>query len=370
MRGSKNYNIGVFWLVFASSVLILYGLTVLYSASQPFGQNQNLFGKQVTWLFLSILGFLFFYFINLDKLETICGIICGITIVALVLVLIPKIGTFVNGTRRWISFGPIRIQPSEPAKIGFVLFFAYYLTNYVKNVDSLIKGFIAPSAVVGCFSFLVILEPDFGTAFLFGSVGMFMLFMRGAKFKFIIPTVTLALIAFATAVYLNPIRLRRITSFLDVEANRLTGSYQLWQSLIGFGSGGLTGLGLGNGRQQHFFLPEAHTDFIFAILAEELGLIHVLIVISLFAIISYNALKIIKTTQTQFTFFLAIGATSFLIFQAFLNMAVVMGLMPTKGLALPFLSYGGSNLLTSCCLIGLLSNIAKYPQRNLIKKII
>lgn len=360
-----NVSLGknVFGVLVSSALLTCYGLSVLFSASQPFGPHVHLFSKQLVWLCVALLSFLLMAFIRLEKLGNYAWPLCGITLFVLLLVLVPSIGVFVNGTRRWLAVGPIRLQPSEPAKIGFVLFFSHYLSTYVRDLSRLWQGFFLPMGFVGLFSLLVLVEPDFGTAFLFGSVGLFLLFLRGAHLRFFLPAFLAAGSLFALAIYLNPIRLRRITSFLDVEANRLTGAYQLWQSLIGFGSGGLWGVGLGNGRQQHFFLPEAHTDFIFSILAEELGLFHVLVVLFLFAVIAYNGLKIIQRAPSGYLFFVGVGALSFLLFQAFLNMGVVTGLLPTKGLSLPFLSYGGSNLVTSCCFIGLLVNIARsYTQ--------
>ncbi|MDR0647159.1 MAG: putative lipid II flippase FtsW [Puniceicoccales bacterium] len=343
----------------ASICLTLYGLLILYSASQPFGPDMLLFKKQCVWLGIAFMGLLVFAFVNLEKLKTVAPILGLITLLALCIVLIPGVGLWIHGTRRWISLCGLRIQPSELAKIGFVIFFAHFLSEHVREVRYWFKGFMKPLGVIAVFACLVIVEPDFGTAFLFGWIGLVLLFLKGAQLKFIIPSCFCALLLFMLAIYLNPVRLRRITAFLDVEGNRLSGAYQLWQSLIGFSAGGLTGVGLGQGHQQYFFLPEAHTDFIFAILAEELGILHVLIVLCLFAIITFHGLKIVRSMGNPFLFFVGVGALSFLIFQAFFNMGVVTGLLPTKGLALPFLSYGGSNLLTSYCFIGILINLGR-----------
>ncbi len=348
-------------ILIATLCLTVYGLLILYSASQPFGPHMLLFKKQCIWLVFASIGLGAISFLRLEKLSHFAVYIGAISLILLVLVLIPGIGLSVNGSRRWISLGGLRVQPSEFVKIGFVIFFAHYLSQ-LHDISHWFKGFVRPLIIIFVFAFLMLLEPDFGTAFLFGWIGFLCLFLRGARLKFIIPTCVCALLLFSIAVYLNPVRLRRITAFLDAEANRLSGAYQLWQSLIGFSAGGFSGLGLGQGRQQYFFLPEAHTDFIFSVLAEELGLIHVLIVLLLFAIIAFYGLKIVKSTANPFLFFTGVGALNFLIFQSFFNMGVVTGLLPTKGLALPFLSYGGSNLLTSYCCIGILVNLSRTQE--------
>lgn len=348
-------------LICASCILTLYGLTILFSASQPLGPEIHLFRKQVLWAMVAVGCWFFLYRIQLDKLQRYSIWIAVITLILLVVVLIPKVGVFVNGTRRWISLGGMRLQPSEPAKIGFVIFFSYFLANYVQRLDHWFYGFIRPLMVLALYLLTIMLEPDFGTAFLFGTVGIFLLFLRGLRLRFIVPTAVCALLLFALIVYFNPVRLKRITAFLDLEGNRLTGAYQLWQSLIAFSTGQWSGVGLGQGRQQYFFLPEAHTDFILAVLAEELGVWHVLIVLLCFAAIAWAGLRITKMLGDPFFFFIGMGSICFLIFQVFLNVGVVTGLLPTKGIALPFLSYGGSNLCASFAFIGLLMNLGKHP---------
>ena len=222
-------------------------------------------------------------------------------------------------------------------------------------------------AIVGVFCFLLMIEPDFGTTALFGCVSALLLFIKGVRLRFIIPTCALALFLFCIAIYFNPVRLRRI---IDLENNRLAGAYQLWQSLIAFSAGGWTGVGLGQGRQQYFFLPESHTDFIGAILAEELGILHMLIILGCFCLLAYHGLKIVKQQSDPYLFFVGMGSVLFLSIQVFLNLGVIAGLLPTKGIAFPFLSYGGSNLMTNFCFIGLLINLSRsiYSPINRIKE--
>jgi cell division protein FtsW len=345
----------------ASLGLTFYGFVVLFSATQAIDHHALLFVKQWVWFGVAMLGFVCSIWIRLEKIKPYIGIVTAVTLLLLVAVI--AVGLRVNGTRRWFQLGPVRVQASEPAKIGYILTLAYWLSAGTSTCRSFRRGFVLPCGIVGLFCVLVLAEPDFGTAFLFGVVGLFLLYLNGARLSFLIPTILVGISLFLTATYFDPIRWRRITAFLDLEGNRLTGAYQLWQSLVGFCTGGLTGVGLGQGRQQHFFLPEAHTDFIFAILAEEMGLVNVLIVLFLFGVIAYNGLRIIRNTGSPFLFFVSSGALCFLIFQAFLNVGVVTGMLPTKGLALPFVSYGGSNLVANYVLVGLLINVAVANSR-------
>ena len=346
-------------LFVASAILTVYGLIILHSTTLPMSQGQSFVAKQLIWLATALCCSGVFAFINLNKLENYAYWIAGLTVFLLALVLIPGVSRCVKGAHRWIELGDLRLQPSEPAKLGFVIFFAYFLSHHVNHLKSFTKGFLRPIMVVGLFCSLLILEPDFGTTALFGCVAFILLFTKGVKLRFIIPAIFLAVLVFGTAIYFNPVRFNRITAFLDLDNNRLSGAYQLWQSLISFSQGGWLGSGLGEGRQQFFFLPEAHTDFIGAILAEELGLIHVFIVLACFITIAFSGLKITRNQCQPFLFFIGLGTVCFLSIQAVLNLCIITGLLPTKGLALPFLSYGGSNLVTSFCFIGILFNLSR-----------
>ena len=362
LRGSYHF------LVALSFILTAYGLVILFSTSQALPNGMSLFYKQCIWLAISLIAFWICSHINLIKLKSFSNWIGGLTLIALIVVLIPGLSRSVKGAHRWLELGGLRIQPSEPAKIGFIIFFSYFLTHYMDQMEDFIKGFLRPLMLVGIFCLLLIFEPDFGTTALFGTVAVILLFVRGVKLKFIIPASIFCLMLFGVAIFLNPVRMNRIIAFLDLENNRLSGAYQLWQSLIAFSSGGWLGKGLGQGRQQFFFLPEAHTDFIGAILSEELGILHILFILSCFGLICFYSFRVLKQLGDSFLFYLGLGAVSFLIIQVFINLGVITGLLPTKGIALPFLSYGGSNLLTSFCLIGIITNLSRpiYSPINLI----
>jgi cell division protein FtsW len=222
---------------------------------------------------------------------------------------------------------------------------------------------VLPLAGIGVFVLLVIVEPDFGAAFLLGAIGLLLLFLAGARLKFLLPSIGLALFAFVVLVMHNPVRLQRITSFLNPEANRQGTGYQPWQAMLAFAAGGVDGVGLGNGRQQNAFLPEAHTDYIFAIMGEEMGLIFTLLTVGLFVTIFVAGLMHVRRAPNLFQFLLVTGCVLLITLQAIINFCVVTSLMPAKGMSLPFISAGGSNLLLMGLLVGVIINSARTWER-------
>ena len=211
-------------------------------------------------------------FLNLDWLRRKSWILFGICMLGLALTLVPGIGVKVNGAQRWIGLGPLRIQPSEFAKIGLTLILASYFATRHREIKTFLHGFLVPSLIIGSCCGLIILQPDFGTCFLCGAVAATMMFQAGTSLRWLLPIAGLAIAAFSLLVYFDPVRIRRVTSFLDVEANANDSAYQLWQGMLAFGVGGVDGVGLGRGRQQMHFLPEAHTDFIFQLSERNLAL--------------------------------------------------------------------------------------------------
>ncbi|HET7537609.1 MAG TPA: putative lipid II flippase FtsW [Candidatus Didemnitutus sp.] len=346
------------------AALLAIGLAVLFSASTRAvgGANSYLY-KQLIYLAAAIGAGWLVARADIEQLRKFAWIIGGVALFGLVLVLIPHVGISVKGSRRWLNLGFTRLQVSEFAKLAMVFVVSHYLAINQNKLHDFVKGFVLPCALIGVFAGLIILEPDFGTCFLTGAVGVILLFLAGGRLKFILPSMAVALTGFAVLVALNPNRLRRITSFLDVEANRSEGSYQLWQSLLAFAAGGVDGVGLGNGRQQQSFLPEAHTDFIFAVLGEEMGLIFTLLVVGLFVAIFIAGLMHVRRAPNLFQFLLVTGCLLLICLQAIINLAVVTGMMPTKGMSLPFISAGGSNLLLMGLLIGIIINTARTWER-------
>jgi cell division protein FtsW len=337
--------------------LTILGLTILFSASASFKQGPYYYlNKQLIGVALAIGVCFVTSRLNLDYVRRYAWWVGGIFLVLLALVLVPQIGIWRGGARRWLGYGPVLLQVSEFAKLGLVFCLAHYLALNQSRIGEFKRGFLFPLLIIGAFALLVQREPDFGTAALMVTVGLVLLFLTGAKWRYIVPTVAGVVTLFSLAVMLNPNRLRRITAFLDVEGNKQGGTYQLYQALAAFASGGLDGTGLGQGRQQLNFLPEAHTDMIFAVVGEELGLWFTLGVVAVFTIIFIAGLIHLRRAPNLFQFLLVTGCLLLICLQAIVNLGVVTGMFPTKGMSLPFISAGLSNLLLMGLLLGILLN--------------
>jgi cell division protein FtsW len=285
-------------------------------------------------------------------------------LLSLVLVLVPGLGISVKGSRRWLGHGMVRLQVSEFAKIAMVFCLAHYLALNQTRIGEFKRGYVFPLAIIGGFAGLIILEPDFGTAALVLVVGVILLFLAGAKWRYILPTLGMAVAGFTVMVLHNENRLRRFMAFLDVEGNKQAGTYQLWQSLLAFAVGGTEGVGLGQGRQQLNFLPEAHTDFIFAVIGEELGLGFTLGVVGIFTLIFVAGFLHLRRAPNLFQYLLVTGTVLMICLQAIINLGVVTGRLPTKGMSLPFISAGLSNLLLMGVLIGIILNTQRTWSRT------
>ncbi len=353
------------WVVLVCAVaLSILGITILFSSTVSKGADPYFFLKrQLIWIGVSVaLGWVVSR-IDLEHARRYAWIIAGVALVALLGVLIPGIGRTVNGARRWVDLVVMRVQPSEFAKLAMVFALAHYCGINQRHMASFKRGFLIPCAGIGMFALLIIAEPDFGTTALTGVVGFIMLFLAGARLRYMVPTVLAGVGVFALAVWHDPVRFGRITAFLDVEGNRSDGAYQLWQAILAFASGGVDGVGLGNGRQQMAFLPEAHTDFIFAIVGEELGLWATLGAVAAFAILFWAGLAHMRRAPNLFGYLLVAGSILLLALQSIINLGVVTGSLPTKGMSMPFISYGGSNLLLMGLIIGLLFNTRRAWSR-------
>jgi cell division protein FtsW len=354
---SGGHFIPLFVITVALALTTL-GLVMLFSAGAVTKSGPHaLVSKQAIWLGLSIVAGGISAFVNLEWLHKRAWLLYGICALALVLVLVPGFGVKVNGAQRWLGLGPLRLQPSEFAKIGLVLILAVYLSSNQREIKSLCRGFVYPSLILGLVLGLIMLQPDFGTTFLCGAVGATMMFLAGVSLRWLLPVAGLAVSGFALLVYLDPVRIRRVTSFLDVEANANDSAYQLWQGMLAFGVGGIDGVGLGKGRQQMHFLPEAHTDFIFSVIGEELGLIFSLGIVACFLALFVLVAWRLREAPNLYLFLIGSGAILAIALQAVINVGVVTGSMPTKGMSLPFISYGGSNLMVTFVLIGLILNV-------------
>jgi cell division protein FtsW len=344
--------------------LTILGLTSLFSASAYFKEGPYYYlGKQLVGVVLAVgLGWIASR-LDLDYLRRYVWIIGGVTLMLLVAVLVPHLGVSVKGSRRWLGYGPLRLQVSEFAKLAMVFCLAHYVAINQTKTGEIKRGYLYPLAIIGIFSALVLKEPDFGTAALLLTVGLTLLFLAGAKWRFIVPTIFLAVVVFGVALTHNANRLGRFVAFLDVEGNKQGGTYQLYQSEAAFAAGGVDGVGLGNGRQQHSFLPEANNDFIAAVIGEELGLWATLGVVLLFTTMFVAGLVHLRRAPNLFQFLLATGCLLLICLQAVVNLGVVTGLFPTKGMSLPFISAGLSNLLLMGLLLGILANTQRRWSR-------
>jgi cell division protein FtsW len=337
--------------------LAILGLTILFSASASFRQGPYFYlNKQLIGIGLAAVACFITSRLDLEFARRYIWIVGGVALLLLVLVLIPGIGVSVKGSRRWLGLGPLRFQVSELGKLAMVFCLAHYLSLNQTKIGKLKEGFLYPIGIIGAFAVLIVLEPDFGTAALTLVVGLVLLFLAGARWRYILPAIGVAVAGFTVLVMNNPNRLRRFLAFLDVEGNKQGGTYQLYQSLAAFAVGGTDGAGLGQGRQQMNFLPEAHTDFIFAVVGEELGLWFTLGTVAIFVIIFVAGLIHLRRAPNLFQFLLVTGSLLLILLQAMVNLGVVTGLLPTKGMSLPFISAGLSNLLLMGVLIGIIIN--------------
>ncbi len=348
-------------------VLALIGLVMVFSASAVVAGNRfqdsiYFLKRHLAWL---AFGFLLLQLASrMDYMvwRRLALPALGLTAVLLVLVLVPSIGAMAKGARRWIRMGPISVQPAEMVKLAVVLYLACYLTKREGRLTGFVSGFLPPLAVVGLLAVLLLLEPDLGTVVVVGLVTYAMLFLGGARLSHLLSVVPVALAGVVLLVWRSPYRLQRLMTFFDPGKDPTGAGFQVNQSFLAFGSGGAFGVGLGEGQQKLFFLPEAHTDFVLALVGEELGLAGTTAIMTLFGLLVLKGFQIAGRAREPFGRHLALGITLLIGFQALINAGVATGLLPTKGLTLPLVSYGGSSLLVSLLAIGILLNISRDRQ--------
>lgn len=278
----------------------------------------------------------------------------------LILVLVPGIGKDVNGSQRWLPLGPFTLQPSEFAKLALVIYLAGYLVRQEHEVRNEWQGFIKPMAVLGSVALLLMVEPDFGATVIAVGTAFGMLFLAGVKLRHFLLVLVVSLAGMFGLIFSAPYRVARLTAYTDPWADPYGSGFQLIQSLIAFGRGEWFGVGLGNSVQKLFYLPEAHTDFVFSIWAEETGLLGALLVVALFSLLVGRVLWVARRAaraSEDFGAYVCYGVALIFSGQAFVNMGVSSGLLPTKGLTLPFVSYGGSSLIMCCCMLALVLRI-------------
>jgi len=353
------------WLMIAALCLVIVGLMMVASSSvmistKYYHQPFHFLIRQCCYLFAGFGLSLVVMRIDSRFWEKYSMLLLLTCLALLLLVLVPGIGRVVNGSRRWLSCGPIGIQVSELAKLGMIFYVAGYLVRQQDSIRESMLGFMKPIIVLGLVSVLLLREPDFGATVVITGTVMAMLFLAGVRLRYYLGLAILIVFAVATLAVSSPYRVARLTAFWDPWADQYNTGYQLTQSLIAFGRGGWMGAGLGDSVQKLFYLPEAHTDFLFAVLAEELGLFGVVLVLILYSILVVRGFMIGFTAHSQqryFAAYTAYGLIFWLGLQAAINMGVNSGLLPTKGLTLPMLSYGGASMMVNCIVIALLLRI-------------
>lgn len=352
------------WLLTAVACLVSLGIVMVFDVSyfhaeDRYGHPYAFFWKHLAAVGVGTLTLLVASRVRPDLLERWANIAFLASLVGLVLVLVPGIGVSRGGARRWICAGGFCIQPAEIAKVAVVFFLARTISRRRERMSEFFAGLLPPLLGVGLCLGLMLRQPDFGTAAILGLVCLLMLFVGGGR-PLHLAGLTLGAVGLGVVGVMNAeYRMRRLLAFLDPWGHSQDSAFQLVQSLIAFGSGGVAGLGLGQSRQKMFFLPEAHTDFIFALVGEELGLWGALVVLALFAVIALRGFRVASRHPESFASLLAFGLTLVVVLGAVVNVGVVLGLLPTKGLALPFISYGGSALLGAMLEIGLIAALSR-----------
>jgi cell division protein FtsW len=350
------------WLLLAVAALLAIGVTMVLSTSYLYSQERftdgtYFFRKQLIAIGAGLVALIACSLLPSTTYRRLAYPLLGLTFIALILVLIPGIGIARGGARRWLTLAGFAFQPGELAKLAVVIYLAHSMARKEEKIQTFSLGVLPHLIVAGMFLGALLLEPDFGTALILVMLLYSMLFVGGARVHHLLATGLMALPLLVYVTLTAEYRLRRLMTFMDPWREASSSGFQVIQSLIAFGSGELWGRGLGESRQKLFYLPEAHTDFVFSVIGEELGLLGSGLVLGLFGVIILRGLRLTERIEEPFDQYLAFGLTVLLGLQALIHMCVVMGLMPTKGLVLPFISYGGSamviNLMEAGILLGL-----------------
>lgn len=353
------------WILLGAILALLtIGMVMVYSSSAVKGYIQyddpyHFLKMEVIWVTLGLVAMFFSMTLDLQFLRRFAKPALILAIVLLIMVKIPGVGRRVNGADRWIGLGPLSIQPSEVIKLAMVLVMAHLLALDPHKIKSFRKGLLPILGLLGLIAGLIMLQPDLGTTLSIAGTTFFMLIAAGARVSHLMTLGGTGLGLIVAAIAAAPYRMRRITAFLDPWADPSGKGYQTIQALLALGPGGLFGLGLGQSKQKFLYLPENHTDFIFAMIGEELGFVGASLVVLLFFLFAWRGFRVAMGSPDAFTGLLAVGLTAMVIIQAMINMGVVSGVLPVTGITLPFLSYGGTSLVFTMLGVGVLLNISR-----------
>ena len=354
------------WLFTVTMLLVFVGLVMVFSASavmarERFGSPYAFLSKQLIWAVAGLVAMVITMRVDYRRYKHPGLVFSFMGVTTLLLISVFFLDRSHN-THRWIHAGGFSFQPSELAKPVLILFLAYFLESRAKSIDDVRNTLLPAAAPVLVFLGLIVLQPDLGTAIACAGISACILYVAGMRLRYFAYAFGASLLPLYVLIFHVAWRRDRILAFLNPYADRQKAGFHIVQSLIAVGTGGLTGTGLMEGKQKLFYLPEPHTDFIFAVTAEELGLVGALIVVALFAIFLWRGLRASGLTRDLFGHYLAVGITSMVALQAFINISVVLGMMPTKGIPLPMVSYGGSSLFVTLACVGVLLNITKQTE--------
>jgi cell division protein FtsW len=354
------------WLFGVTLLLVLIGLVMVFSASaviakDKFGSPYHFMLRQTLWAFAGVIAMFIMIQVDYKKLQHPAIVYSLFAVTTLLLVLVLFLDRSHN-THRWIKLGAFSFQPSELAKPAIILYLAYFLSTRVKQIDDWRRTLLPAAVPTLLFTALIVKQPDLGTAMACCAITGAVLWVAGMHPKYLGYALAASVLPLYILIFRTPWRYQRILAFMDPYADPQGKGFHMVQSLIAVGTGGVTGQGLMEGKQKLFYLPEPQTDFIYAVIAEEWGLIGSIIIVLLFAFFCYRGLRCAMNTRDNFARFLAVGITAMVGVQAFFNISVVLGLLPTKGIPLPFISYGGSSLFITLASVGVLLNITKQTD--------
>jgi len=338
-------------------VVMVYSASAVYAGAR-LGDGLWFFKRQALGAGIGLLALLAVIKLGYRRLEPLAVPLVLVSVALLVLVHVPGLGHAAGGARRWITLGALTFQPSEIAKLALVLWLARSLSRKQERIRVFSVGFLPHLVMLAAFSILLLLEPDFGTTVVLGGLTFALLFVAGARISWLLALVGAAAPVAALLIWRSPYRIQRVLTFLDPWKDPQGHGYQTVESLLGFGAGGSFGVGLGESRQKLFFLPAAHTDFVLSIIGEELGFVGVAAVLVLFGVLLWRGVKAAHAAPDAFGCWLALGLTLLLSLEALVNAGMALALLPTKGMALPFLSYGMTSLIASCIAAGLLLSVS------------
>jgi cell division protein FtsW len=355
-------------------LLIGVGLVMIYSASsimalRKFGDAAHYFKRQLACIVLGIGIILIVSRVSYRRYRKAVPWMFLMAVLALILVLVPGLGAEINGARRWFNFRVFLVQPAEFAKVVWIILLSVSLERKREEVHRFTTGFLPHILLVGVLSGLLLREPDFGTTMMLGCMTVFMMMLGGVPYHHLFILVPGGAVFLYRFVYLVPYRWERVTAFLNPWTDPLDSGYQLIQAWIAVGSGGILGKGLGLGQQKLFYLPESFTDFILAVLGEELGFAGIFGVCALFLLFFQTGIRVSRSAPDYLGSLMAFGLTLLLTLQALMNIGVVLGLFPTKGMPLPFISYGGSAFVANCVAVGIIMNIARKSQNQVNRNV-